>query len=95
MCRFAVSFAALAWVECGGVVGAGYAGALRGGDVLFEGWYATSSQDAAQGDDIDAVGICQGKGANPALWAFLGLLRGVLRGLWCLLGLFCVLGHGF
>ena len=62
MCRFAVSFAALAWVECGGVVGAGYAGALRGGDVLFEGWYATSSQDAAQGDDIDAVGIWPGKG---------------------------------
>lgn len=70
----------LAGVEGGGVVGAGDAGALRGGEVLFKVWHATSAQDAAQSADSDAVGIGQGKGANPALWAFLGLLWWVLRG---------------
>jgi len=85
------SFASLAGVECGGVVGAGDAGALRGGEVLFQVWHATSAQDAAQGADSDAVGICQGKGANPTLWAFLGLLWWVLRGVLVGLGVLVVL----
>ena len=91
VCRFAVSFASLAGGEGGGVVGAGDAGALRGGEVLFQVWHATSAQDAAQGADSDAVGICQGKGANPALWAFLGLLWWVLRGVLVGLGVLVVL----
>ena len=82
----------LVGVEGGGVVGAGDAGALRGGDVLFEGWHATSAQDAAQGTDSDAVGICQGKGANPALWAFLGLLWWVLWGVLVVLVVHCCVG---